>query len=153
LRSQEGVIVLFDEIDQFLLDRNSTLYNDQDDVFKFMTPGMLTKLQNLREAEGVIFIIATNYYERIDSAIKRRGRIDDHFLLSIPDQKQRLILLARFVSDTLVDRFESNPEAYREAAASEKQKAFLTKIEEAASKDEKTRQAGREALRLAVHHS
>ncbi|MDT5061038.1 MAG: hypothetical protein QOH63_1497 [Acidobacteriota bacterium] len=108
LSSQEDVIVLFDEIDQFLLDRNSDLYKDQDDVFKFMTPGMLTKLQNLREAEGCIFIIATNYYERIDSAIKRPGRIDQRFLLCIPDQAQRLILLQRFVLDLFAKIFEND---------------------------------------------
>jgi SpoVK/Ycf46/Vps4 family AAA+-type ATPase len=99
LKAQEDVVVLFDEIDQFLLDRNSELYKDQDDVFKFMTPGMLTKLQDLRDAENSIFIIATNYYERIDSAIRRPGRIDRHFLLSVPDRAQRLELLVRFVSE------------------------------------------------------
>jgi len=96
LRSQEEVVILFDEIDQFLLDRNSVFYTEQDDVFKFMTPGMLTKLQDLRDSEGCIFIIATNYYERIDSAIKRRGRIDDQFLLCLPDLEQRVTLMLRF---------------------------------------------------------
>ena len=103
LRSQDEVVVLFDEIDQFLLDRNSKLYMDQDDVFKFMTPGMLTKLQDLRDAEGCIFIIATNYYERIDSAIKRRGRIDKHLLLCVPDQTQRQRLIERFVLDRFAE--------------------------------------------------
>jgi hypothetical protein len=97
LGAQEEVVILFDEIDQFLLDRNSKFYQDQDDVFKFMTPGMLTKLQNLRGIRNCIFIVATNYYERIDSAIRRRGRIDEHFLLCLPDNEQRLNLLTRFV--------------------------------------------------------
>lgn len=101
LQSQNDVVVLFDEIDQFLLDRNSGLYQDQDDVFKFMTPGMLTKLQNLRQAENCIFIVSTNYYERIDSAIKRAGRIDRHFLLSVPDATQRTNLLVDFVTKKL----------------------------------------------------
>ena len=96
LKAQENVIILFDEIDQFLLDRNSDRYQEQDDVFKFMTPGMLTKLQDLRDVENSIFIVATNYYERIDSAIKRRGRIDEHFLLCLPDQQRRLEILHQF---------------------------------------------------------
>jgi hypothetical protein len=103
LRSQDEVVVLFDEIDQFLLDRNSKLYKDQDDIFKFMTPGMLTKLQDLRDVEGCIFIIATNYYERIDSAIKRRGRIDQHLLLCVPDQTQRQRLIERFLFDRFAE--------------------------------------------------
>ena len=106
LRSQKDVVILFDEIDQFLLDRNSQFYQKQSDVFKFMTPGMLTKLQDLRDSEDCIFIIATNYYERIDSAIKRRGRIDEHFLLCIPDQERRRKLIERFV----LERFEAELE-------------------------------------------
>lgn len=96
LRAQEDVVVLFDEIDQFILDRNSRFYENQTDLFKFLTPGMLTKLQDLRDAEGCIFVLATNYYERIDSAIKRSGRIDEHFLLCLPDAKQRQELMLRF---------------------------------------------------------
>jgi hypothetical protein len=96
LRAQEDVVVLFDEIDQFLLDRNSRFYESQTDLFKFLTPGMLTKLQDLRDAEGCVFILATNYYERIDSAIRRSGRIDEHFILCLPDAKQRQELMLRF---------------------------------------------------------
>jgi len=96
LRSQEDMVVLFDEIDVFLLDRNTERYGAQDSVFQFMTPGMLTKLQDLRKAEGCIFIIATNYFERIDGAIKRPGRIDERLLLSLPDRRQRGELLHGF---------------------------------------------------------
>lgn len=134
LRAQEDVIILFDEIDQFLLDRNSEFYTAQDDVFKFMTPGMLTKLQDLRAAENCIFIVATNYYERIDSAIKRRGRIDEHFLLCLPDQRQRFNLLKRFVKKMLPSapkgdegkkRFESQVRAaFRRTKIAEKTVLF-----------------------------
>jgi hypothetical protein len=96
LRSQEDMVVLFDEIDAFLLDRNTARYGAQDSIFQFMTPGMLTKLQDLRKAEGCIFIIATNYFERIDGAIKRPGRIDERLLLSLPDRQQRRELLYEF---------------------------------------------------------
>ena len=80
LESQSECVVLFDEIDNFLLDRDSTRYSRQDSVFQFMTPGMLTKLNDLRQAERVIFIVTTNYANRIDSAIKRVGRIDKRYL-------------------------------------------------------------------------
>lgn len=101
LCEQGDVVILFDEIDQFLLDRNSVWYETQEDVFKFMTPGMLTKLQDLRDTGRSIFIAATNYYERIDSAIKRRGRFDAKFLLSLPDRKRRLSYVAGFISDRI----------------------------------------------------
>lgn len=43
LKAQPSCIVLFDEIDHFLLDRDSERYSEQETVFQFMTPGMLTK--------------------------------------------------------------------------------------------------------------
>ena len=76
LRAQSDSVVLFDEIDNFLLDRDTRRYAKQETVLQFMTPGMLTKLNDLRRAERIILVIATNYENRIDPAIKRPGRID-----------------------------------------------------------------------------
>jgi len=42
---------------------------------------MLVKLNDLRKSKRLIFIVATNYIERIDEAIKRKGRFDDQFLI------------------------------------------------------------------------
>ncbi len=89
LQEQDRLVILFDEIDRLILDRDSKLYREQGDIFQFMTPGMLTKLKDLRSKRRSIFIIATNYYERIDSAVKRVGRIDDRYLLLPPDSVQR----------------------------------------------------------------
>ncbi|MCI0561749.1 MAG: ATP-binding protein [Nitrososphaera sp.] len=93
LMEQRDVVIMFDEIDQMILDRDSNLYKDQGDVFKFMSPGMLTKLKDLRKLGQAIFVIATNYEERIDRAAKRPGRIDDLFLVLPPDRQQRYNLL------------------------------------------------------------
>lgn len=89
LMEQEECVVLFDEIDRLILDRDSKLYQKQSDIFQFMTPGMLVKIKDLREKKNVIFIIATNYEDRIDPAIKRKGRIDHQYLISTPDCNQR----------------------------------------------------------------
>ncbi len=89
LRAQSEVVVLFDEIDRMLLDRDSERYGNQSDIFQFMTPGMLTKLRALRREERVVFLIATNYAERIDAAAKRRGRVDAQFLVAPPDAEAR----------------------------------------------------------------
>src|SRR5262249_3200023 len=80
LEQMSNVVVLFDEIDRLLLDRDAVAYSRQGDLFQFMTPGMLTKINNLREKKRLIFVIATNYAERIDAAIKRAGRIDEQYL-------------------------------------------------------------------------
>lgn len=55
------MVILFDEIDQFMLDRDSEYFRDQETVFQFLTPGMLTKLADLRASKSVLFVVATNY--------------------------------------------------------------------------------------------
>jgi adenylate kinase family enzyme len=122
LEEQEGIVILFDEIDQFLLDRNSRRYDEQEGIFQFMTPGMLTKFQNLRDAKRSIFIVATNYGERIDSAIKRQGRIDDRFLLSLPDRHRRRAFLWKFICGTLEELQE---EVQKDAKLKAKYEAMI----------------------------
>ena len=57
LGAQSACVILFDEIDSFLLDRDSEHYRRQDTLFQFLTPGMLTKINDLRKAARSIFII------------------------------------------------------------------------------------------------
>ncbi|MGF6739734.1 ATP-binding protein [Paraburkholderia atlantica] len=97
LMSQPDCVVLFDEIDHFLLDRDSERYGKQDTVYQFMTPGMLTKLNDLRRKERCLFIVATNYEDRIDAAIKRTGRIDHRYLVLPPDAEKRKSFIKDFI--------------------------------------------------------
>ncbi len=104
LSHQRNVVILFDEIDSFLLDRDSPFYREQDSVFQFLTPGMLPKLQDLRDAERAIFVIATNYANRIDPAIKRTGRIDQSYLVSLPNATKRAAILKQEeLEEALID--------------------------------------------------
>lgn len=100
LMMQPRCVVLFDEIDNFLLHRESTRYSKQETPYQFTTPGMLTKLADLWAAKRVIFIIATNYEYRIDPAIKRTGRIDNQYLLLPPDAAGR----AKIIRDELASK-------------------------------------------------
>jgi len=99
LGEQKNVVILFDEIDRLILDRDSKLYREQSDIFKFMTPGMLVKLRKLWEKQSSIFIIVTNYEEHIDLAAKRVGRIDYKFLVTPPDKRQRLEIFKREIKE------------------------------------------------------
>ena len=101
-----NTVIFFDEIDQMILDRDSQAYKDQDDLFKFMTPGMLTKLSDLRKTERNIFIIGTNYAERIDPAIKREGRIDINVLCFPYFGEARKKILKVFIDNALSDIYE-----------------------------------------------
>ncbi|MGB9367866.1 MAG: ATP-binding protein [Xanthobacteraceae bacterium] len=103
LVAQSNCLVLFDEIDSFLLDRDSLRYSKQDTVFQFITPGMLTKINDLRRAKRVLFVISTNYEYRIDPAIKRTGRIDRHYLVLPMDAKARQRTLQKLLEKANID--------------------------------------------------
>jgi MoxR-like ATPase len=115
LEAQSNVIILFDEIDRMILDRASILYSEQSDIFQFMTPGMLTKLRNLRRKSRAIFIIATNYEERIDKAAKRQGRLDSRLLMPPPNMAGRIQILRQIISE----RIDNNLKADFKTKASE----------------------------------
>lgn len=89
LMQQRRAVVLFDEIDRLILDRDNPEYGKQEGAFQLMTPSMLTKLNDLRQAGEVIFLVGTNYVERIDRAITRPGRLDRQLLISPPDRDDR----------------------------------------------------------------
>ena len=77
-------------------------------MFQFMTPSMLVKIKDLRTKEKSIFIIATNYEERIDSAIKRSGRIDLKYLINPPNLIQRKAILVELLVDAKVKFVEDS---------------------------------------------
>jgi hypothetical protein len=109
LENQKNCVILFDEVDSFLLDRDSKFYRDQETLFKFLTPGMLTKINDLRAKRESLFIIATNYANRIDPAIKRIGRIDSKLLLLPPDLTRRRRMLEKAVNGLLRLRTDKSP--------------------------------------------
>ena len=92
LKSGSRVVYFFDEIDELIVDRAHTQSEQGRSVFSFLTPSFLTKLQDLRDAaeqKGFLFLIGTNYLDRIDSAAKRIGRIDRHRFILYPDKQSR----------------------------------------------------------------
>jgi len=102
LRRLRNVVVLFDEIDEMLRSRD-----DQEGklegiaMLRFIVPGMLPKLQDLKQygqTAGLILVIATNYEDRLDPAVKRSGRIDDRFPVLPPDRESRRLLLDDFLA-------------------------------------------------------
>jgi DNA polymerase III delta prime subunit len=112
LEDQFNKIILLDEIDRMIIDRSSEGYARQGDFFQFMTPSMLTKLRNLRKKKRIIFIIATNYKERIDPAAIRKGRIDAHLLMSPPNKEGRIeffkqLILRKITDDTAKNDFKT----------------------------------------------
>jgi hypothetical protein len=90
LESGSRMVYLLDETDELIRDRS--LAEKERTALSFLTPSFLTKLQDLRDKAKLnefVFILATNYYDRIDSAAKRTGRIDRDFILVYPDRTSR----------------------------------------------------------------
>ncbi|MGH9428396.1 MAG: AAA family ATPase, partial [Terriglobia bacterium] len=97
LNRAKRFVVLFDEVDEFLIDRDSK--KRPEGILRFMTTSMLPKLQALRSRENIIFALATNYSERLDKAITRLGRVDDSWGVLPPDLTSRIALAQRFRAD------------------------------------------------------
>jgi hypothetical protein len=72
LMEAENVVVLFDEFEEFVRDRSKAT----DIENRLFTGDMLTLLQDLHDQGRGIYIIATNYAEEFDKAVKRPGRFD-----------------------------------------------------------------------------
>jgi ATPase family associated with various cellular activities (AAA) len=90
------LVFLFDEIDELIRDRKGG--TEHRSVLSFLTPSFLTKLQDFRgaaERKEFIFILATNYKDRIDSAAIRSGRIDQLLPVVYPDSRSRAFIAIR----------------------------------------------------------
>lgn len=108
------VLYLFDEVDELLLAREYQQREPLRSVFSFLTPSFLTKLQDLHDAakrSSIVFVIGTNYLERIDPAAKRRGRIDRTFEVLYPDRKARMAIGVEQIAKKFA---EAHPEGERD---------------------------------------
>jgi hypothetical protein len=99
------VTVLFDEIDDLLRVRDNT----PPTFFNLVVPAMLNRLQDLRDAaprQEICFAISTNYVDRIEPALIRRGRIDRAIPVPYPDFASRMAILQKpdFVFDEALAR-------------------------------------------------
>ncbi len=71
------VVVLFDEMEDFVRARASKQRTESRTEGAFITSGMLVPLQELREKSWVLFFLGTNLELRsLDDAVTRLGRFD-----------------------------------------------------------------------------
>lgn len=97
IEEQPFSVVLFDEFDPFMYNREKERFSKLGGDFQLMTNGMLPKLQDLRKSGSVVFIFATNFIERIDPAIRRRGRFDQFYMVPPLDWGARARALKSFL--------------------------------------------------------
>ncbi|HEV7586637.1 MAG TPA: ATP-binding protein [Longimicrobium sp.] len=94
-----GVTILFDEIDDLLRRRGPT----RPSFLDLVIPAMLNRLQDLHEVcsrQEICFLFGTNYVERIEPALMRKGRIDRIIPVTYPDHLSR-----RCITERVLDPF------------------------------------------------
>jgi SpoVK/Ycf46/Vps4 family AAA+-type ATPase len=84
-------VILFDEFDPVLWRRDPE--GVPNNVFGFLTPGMLPKLKKLynqTEKRSVAYVLSTNFIGSLDDAAVRGGRFDEKIGIFPPDKLSRI---------------------------------------------------------------
>lgn len=95
LMELEDVVVLLDEMEEFVRDRDST-DDDLELHQRLWTTCFLPKLQDLHDHARVMYFVNTNYVDRVDTAIQRPGRFDLRLQINCPSNRAKY----RFLEST-----------------------------------------------------
>ena len=87
LMALDKCIILFDEIEEFVLDREIAGLSMES---RMLTTAMLTAINDLRKKRQSIFFIATNRLQIFDKAIIRPGRFDIQLFVGTPNLESRV---------------------------------------------------------------
>lgn len=100
-------ILFIDEIDEALPNRHNN--NDASGVNKRMNQMLLTYFSDTTHRGQVVVLAATNYPDKLDPAIKRMGRFDDHIPMFAPDRfgRARILLIVAKKKGYTLSWFES----------------------------------------------
>jgi len=93
LMELSAVVVFFDEMDALVQTREGE--TQLDIASQFLTTTMLPKLTKLHDHGRVVFLMATNFQDRFDTAIKRAGRFDLLLCMGPPRLDEKLDRLER----------------------------------------------------------
>lgn len=87
LKALDKTIILFDEIEEFCLDRENPSLSMES---RLLTTAMLTQLNDLRRQQSSVFIVATNRLRSFDAAVIRPGRFDMILFVGTPNVSSRV---------------------------------------------------------------
>lgn len=102
-RSKAPSILFVDEVDAF------GARNSRDRNRAYMTAaisGFLELLDGFHQREGVVVVAACNHPDNLDPAIRRAGRLDRHYTITLPDVQSRLSILG-FHSGIELDQLQA----------------------------------------------
>lgn len=92
-----GIILFFDEFDS-LAGKNVLYPSVRGTLLAYMED-----LHKSKDMSKILLMTATNFYSRIDDAIKRKGRIDSHLFMDNPEcEDGKFILKKLFENDSMI---------------------------------------------------
>lgn len=100
--SVDGVVLFFDEFDS-LASREILNSAIRGTLLDYLSND---KSNGLRSNESrILFMAATNFYESLDDALIRRGRIDEHIFMGNPSVKHgKMIMQQYFDNDNMIEK-------------------------------------------------
>ena len=112
LMELEKCVILFDEIEEFCLDRETPGLGMES---RMLTTAMLTAINDLRRKKRSIFFLATNRLRAFDSAITRPGRFDMQLFVGTPNLNARCIQFQAKLAKVSIDETQKRKamEEYR----------------------------------------
>lgn len=96
LRDLSAVVVFFDEMDALMQTREGT---SLDTETQFLTTSMLPHLTDLHDNGRIVFLMATNFQDKFDPALKRAGRFDFLLCIGPPTLIEKTNNLGKFFPD------------------------------------------------------
>ena len=88
-------IVMIDDVDKIIPDDDDEGYSS--DESRAALKELISQLDGLTKADGVVTIMTTNAYHAIDEALKRPGRIDVHIPIGSPTDNDRFEILEYYM--------------------------------------------------------
>lgn len=89
-RSKAPCILLVDEVSTF---GNRKARDHNSSYWTAAIAGFLELLDGFHHREGVVVVAACNHPDDLDPAIRRAGRLDRHYQITLPDAQSRLSIL------------------------------------------------------------
>ncbi|WP_165483018.1 AAA family ATPase [Legionella genomosp. 1] len=90
-------VVIIDEMDALVCSRDSSGDDLNRQIKADLTTTLLTYLDGVDAIENLMIIGLTNYFERLDEALIRPGRLDVHINIGLPNYKDRLAILSLYL--------------------------------------------------------
>jgi hypothetical protein len=93
------IVVLFDEMEEFVLERQKGGERRPEVISRMITTSMLTLIDDMRTRGRIIFIGTTNHLEDFDNAITRPGRFDLILRVAPPNRQSKQEFLLDYLAD------------------------------------------------------